>query len=277
MTSIFGYRWERQAGAQPLTPDDTLTDRALVWRDGLQGVSMAQIAAALDGLVKRSDGWPPTLPEFRALCLADGRPWPSLDEVVAILVQGGAGDGSLVARYRHPLALAIARDGGLDRFALSRASRSEALAMVKPLYHRLLAEGFPGWPEGADECPEALPKPEPEPVSAEPAFAGGLGDYVEQVLAPQAKSEVAQRELAKIRAILRRPDPATPEERRQRLAAAQAELQAQLQAAAEAGRLRLGPDVKAFPCQVPGCTRPGTLSTSITGGVQWFCREHFHR
>lgn len=61
MTEIFGHRWTHTYG---LTPNDS-------WRRGLQGVSKEQIACGLARVLEQGDGWPPSLPEFRALCTKD--------------------------------------------------------------------------------------------------------------------------------------------------------------------------------------------------------------
>lgn len=112
---------------------------------------------------------------------------------------------------------------------------------------------------------EALPAP----------YEGGLGDYVEQVLAPNARSEVAQRELARIRAILKRPPPANREERRERTDAAMGELQAQLEAAARRGRLKVVTADSEHRCAYLGCQNAGTRSHALAGGGVWYCQEHF--
>lgn len=62
---IYGARWTSNYGER----DDG------TWAKGLHGITPAQIAGALGRCVKRSDPWPPTLPEFRTLC------FPSREEL----------------------------------------------------------------------------------------------------------------------------------------------------------------------------------------------------
>lgn len=58
MTKIYGHRWTAGFGE---SDDGT-------WAKGLRGMSPEQIAFGLSRCVERGDSWPPTLPEFRALC-----------------------------------------------------------------------------------------------------------------------------------------------------------------------------------------------------------------
>lgn len=60
MTKIFGHRW---ASAYGEADDGT-------WLKGLAGVSVQQIANGLQSVIDTfTDGWPPSLPEFREICL----------------------------------------------------------------------------------------------------------------------------------------------------------------------------------------------------------------
>jgi len=63
---IYGHRWKANFG---LTDDGT-------WRLGLSGITPAQLAAGLAKCVDRKpapgeEDWPPTLSEFRTLCLPE--------------------------------------------------------------------------------------------------------------------------------------------------------------------------------------------------------------
>ncbi len=64
MAEIYGHRWTSAYG------DDSGPDGAAgTWAKGLAGVTMKQVADGLKACVVSSDPWPPTLPEFRAMCL----------------------------------------------------------------------------------------------------------------------------------------------------------------------------------------------------------------
>lgn len=108
-----------------------------------------------------------------------------------------------------------------------------------------------------------------------PRFSGGLAGYVTDVLEPNAESSVAQRELAKMRAILDRPA-GMKAERDARLAANVAAHEALLRGQRELGLLlERGYDRSQFRCAVTGCQRPGTLTSSINGSAVWYCPAHF--
>lgn len=61
MAAIYGHKWVSSYGADDA--DDT-------WLRGLGGITPNEVAGALSACVERGDPWPPTLPEFRALCRA---------------------------------------------------------------------------------------------------------------------------------------------------------------------------------------------------------------
>jgi hypothetical protein len=153
MSAIYGHRWVSSYG---LHVDDSgnMTQAAETWRMGLEGLSREQLASGFNALLTAGMEWPPTLPEFRELCLQSGSDTPSLDQVVQVLVTVSARQGSLVDRYRHPLCLALAIE--LDMYALRQASNDRALAMVRPSYKRLVAQGWEGWPAHAHERQQAI-------------------------------------------------------------------------------------------------------------------------
>jgi hypothetical protein len=61
MTEMYGHRWVSQQGEDP---NDT-------WVRGLMGLTGRQLGAGLVACRDSGEGWPPTLPEFRAACLGD--------------------------------------------------------------------------------------------------------------------------------------------------------------------------------------------------------------
>jgi hypothetical protein len=58
---MYGHRWTSQQGEEP---NDT-------WIRGTYGLTTDQIARGLSQCVNLAHDWPPTLPEFRKLCLDD--------------------------------------------------------------------------------------------------------------------------------------------------------------------------------------------------------------
>jgi hypothetical protein len=63
MTEIYGHRWISAYGA------DAEQGAGPTWAKGLAGINAQQLAHGLSSALASSDAWPPTLPEFRSLCL----------------------------------------------------------------------------------------------------------------------------------------------------------------------------------------------------------------
>ncbi len=59
MAQMYGYRWSRSYGK---------ADRGGMWRKGLDGLTTADLAVGLQACMDAALEWPPTLPQFRALC-----------------------------------------------------------------------------------------------------------------------------------------------------------------------------------------------------------------
>ena len=69
MTHLYGHKFSAVFGERATRPDGSLTDVAHTWAGGLQGITGAQLAAGLRTCIASGDAWPPSLPEFRAMCL----------------------------------------------------------------------------------------------------------------------------------------------------------------------------------------------------------------
>ncbi|MBV2132030.1 hypothetical protein KRX52_04365 [Pseudomonas sp. MAP12] len=57
---MYGHRWTASFGVS--------ADQGHAWAATLAGLTGAQIANGLAGLVERGDEWPPSAPDFRKLC-----------------------------------------------------------------------------------------------------------------------------------------------------------------------------------------------------------------
>lgn len=68
MTHLYGHRWTATYGEQAAVNGD-LTDCARTWESALHDLDGEALANGLRVCCSRVDPWPPTLPEFRALCL----------------------------------------------------------------------------------------------------------------------------------------------------------------------------------------------------------------
>lgn len=150
MLAIYGHKWASHLGAA-VDADGRLSESARTWQQGLVGVSRENLKTAFDALVLKKHEWPPSLPEFRKLCLSGTRSdAPSLDEIVSALISVSTRQGSLARRYKHPMALAVSvaclRDG-VDMFAIRNAKLVDAKRMIKPAYEQCLKTGWNDWTE----------------------------------------------------------------------------------------------------------------------------------
>jgi hypothetical protein len=64
---LYGHRWESGYGPA-LNERGELSESAATWARALGPFGPEELAQGLRGCLDRSDGWPPTLPEFRELC-----------------------------------------------------------------------------------------------------------------------------------------------------------------------------------------------------------------
>lgn len=58
MTDLFGHRWASAYGPEP----------SETWAVGLEDLSDGELRAGLAACLSWTEDWPPTLPQFRALC-----------------------------------------------------------------------------------------------------------------------------------------------------------------------------------------------------------------
>ena len=68
MAAIYGHKWTSAYGDTPFDDEGVLTLAGDTWQRGLTGVAEQDIAKGLQAALMSADGWPPTLPAFRALC-----------------------------------------------------------------------------------------------------------------------------------------------------------------------------------------------------------------
>lgn len=120
MTAIYGARWASSMGISPIGQDGSLTMAGDTWAQGLAGIKADMIAAGLRACLASGEGWPPTLPEFRALCVAA----PSMSEVREQL-RGEFENFS-------PFTLLVYRK--LDFWNYRRADSRQAEAMLQEAY-----------------------------------------------------------------------------------------------------------------------------------------------
>ena len=123
------------------TEDGKLTVAAKTWQTYLAGIIPEQIA---HGIGSMTTDWPPSLPEFKKLCLGSSA-HPALDEVANILTVAGGKRGSIAARFKHPIAFFISQQEGYDGLLAKTARTSEIKAHIRPFYDKAVQTGYPGF------------------------------------------------------------------------------------------------------------------------------------
>ena len=172
MAQIYAHRWTAPHGESP----DAENSSAGTWAKGLAGLTGRQLGAGLEACITRADPWPPTLPEFRALCLSI----PSLSAVRRELAD--------VDGERTGFAMLVWSK--LDSYTYRRAEGRAADRMLQEAYDEAREHVMAG---GALPAARAA-LPPPEKVAPKPATP-----------------EVVRAALAEIGALF--PSPAPPEEK----------------------------------------------------------------
>ena len=63
MTEIYGHKWTSAFG------DDAMVGAGETWAKALRDLTGSQLAVGIEDCAVSVDPWPPTLPQFRAMCL----------------------------------------------------------------------------------------------------------------------------------------------------------------------------------------------------------------
>lgn len=142
MIALFGVRWSSQFGETP--------DASGQWRQTLSGISRQQVADALSDIRSSGRAWPPTAPEFRAMCLSAGKPKSDPLEVAWSEFNRWQRTGSRDYSHVSP-ALYHTINKNLDMYVYQQQSRQEVcLKMFEMAYKATLFQ---------IECGEELRKP----------------------------------------------------------------------------------------------------------------------
>jgi hypothetical protein len=154
MIEIYAHRWTAAHG-ESVEADGS---SAGTWAKGLSGISGQQLAAGLEACIVRADAWPPTLPEFRAMCIGI----PSLAEVRADLRRTDAERApftALVWRHLDGWAYRHADGAKAERLlAEAYATAREAVMRGEPLPEQLLVVEH--------KAPEPIKRADPEAARA---------------------------------------------------------------------------------------------------------------
>ncbi len=69
LNHIYPNKFSAACGISAVHDNGALTDVAQTWASGLHGISGKQLAVGLGVVIASGREWPPSLPEFRVMCL----------------------------------------------------------------------------------------------------------------------------------------------------------------------------------------------------------------
>lgn len=151
MAAIYGHKWTSSYGERCDDDEGALTLVGDTWARGLSGISDQAIARGVNGCLMSSDPWPPSLPLFRASCLAI----PSL-AMVRLAIAGKVD--------QTPFSRLVA--GNLDTYRMRQVDAEKADRMVRDAYelareHAMCGGDLPPEPAAfiENEKPEHKPAP----------------------------------------------------------------------------------------------------------------------
>jgi len=111
MTRFYGHKWTSTQGTSDLMLDENGKEQpgSGAWGKALAGMSPQQLGAGLDACRLRDDPWPPSAPEFRALCEAgvSNLGIPSVDAAWREAVE--ASSDPTIWKFSHPIVQEAAR------------------------------------------------------------------------------------------------------------------------------------------------------------------------
>ncbi|WP_405120793.1 replication protein P [Pseudomonas leptonychotis] len=154
MTELYGHRWTGSFGVS--------ADQSHAWAAALGGLTGPQIAVGLASLVASDEKWPPSAPEFRALCenrdpACFGLPCEALAYQEACRRAHPAG-GAVEAPWSHPAVCHAALETGFSHLATLKEDASRKLfARNYQAACRMVMDGQPL---------KAIPLGLPDPYSA---------------------------------------------------------------------------------------------------------------
>jgi hypothetical protein len=157
MVGIFGHRWTSNYG------EDPRGHVADTWSRALADLPPSQITRGIEAAAHGSDGWPPSLPEFRALCLG-------IPTIVSVKV-----DLRREREQRHPFTRLVWQY--VDAHLFGMADQRTAAAMIRDAYDHARELVMTGQ-HALDFAPLAqLPPPRVVPVTpANPAHVRAVFD-----------------------------------------------------------------------------------------------------
>ncbi len=126
MTEIYGHKWTKAHGDN---------DKHGTWLSGLGDVTPEQIAKGFRTCLTRTDAWPPSLPEFRAMCLpsAEDLGLPEAREAYMMAVS---------SNWAHPAILHAAQQVGT--YELKTQAESKTWPLFRTAYKHTVEKVIAG-------------------------------------------------------------------------------------------------------------------------------------
>lgn len=117
MSAIYGHRWTSAYDERCDDENGVLTVPGETWQRGLAGVSDQSIGKGISACIVAADPWPPTLPQFRGMCLD-----------VPTLAAARAEFSDQSTNF------AIAMKSSIDSWAFRHATAEQANRMIRDAY-----------------------------------------------------------------------------------------------------------------------------------------------
>ena len=156
MQGLYPTKWNAAMG-QIADDSGVLSVQARMWKRGLSGVSSNEIMKAVDYLTDNHSPFIPDLGEFKALCIQKN--CPTIEQVIRIIANSVPTEGSIAKRYKHPLVLAVAKSEGFDAWLFKTATIKQCTDMIRPIYARLMQNGWDDFLPEHFEQQAAIEKP----------------------------------------------------------------------------------------------------------------------
>ncbi len=156
MQGLYPTKWNAAMG-QIADDSGVLSVQARMWKRGLAGVSSNEIMKAVDYLTDNHSPFIPDLGEFKALCIQKN--CPTIEQVIRIIANSVPSQGSIAKRYKHPLVLAVTKSDGFDAWLFKTATIKQSTDMIRPIYARLMQNGWDDFYPEHFEQQAAIEKP----------------------------------------------------------------------------------------------------------------------
>lgn len=146
MADVYGHRWVSSYGADPQA------GAGATWANGLADLTADQLATGIEACMTSADPWPPTLPQFRAMCFDI----PALATVRMRFMQQLRQRDPLVTEPFDRLVWQF-----IDGYRIRQVSSDQAERMVRDAYEIAREHVMAG---GALPEPSVAVEHKPEPV-----------------------------------------------------------------------------------------------------------------